>query len=374
MNPSTPDGGVQSVYNFWLGLIPQFFGQLGAASPLASTATPSPASTLPFPANQIAKAATMTQDALQSIARAYSPILEAAGAPGLLGQWASAMPAWPGLPGNANPPAGAAAPSAPSPWPANPFMPGAQAMQNPFAAMFPAAANPMASLPSMASMFAGAQGNAGLPFEAMQKSWTDLATRMAGSTPDAYSAAFDRTHGALVDALGLGPMRRLQVAYQDLLGAGVARDQARLAYAMVVQGALAQSGERVDSIFALLRMWAVSTEEAVHETLQSENGLAATAALARTGIHYRRRMQEIAGIVADTLDMATRNDLDEAYREIQNLKREVRAMRAHVAGALVGPKQPRQVVQVATLPRTDATGQIRRRTLRDALVADGSAG
>ncbi len=49
-------------------------------------------------------------------------------------------------------------------------------------------------------------------------------------------------------------------------------------------------------------------------------------------------------------------------------------LRAHVAGALVGPKQPRQVVQVATLPRTDATGQIRRRTLRDTLVADGSAG
>jgi len=104
---------------------------------------------------------------------------------------------------------------------------------------------------------------------------------------------------------------------------------------------MAQSGERVDSIFALLRMWAVSTEEAVHETLQSENGLAATAALARTGIHYRRRMQEIAGIVADTLDMATRNDLDEAYREIQNLKREVRAMRAHVAGSAPNDAKPR---------------------------------
>jgi len=44
-------------------------------------------------------------------------------------------------------------------------------------------------------------------------------------------------------------------------------------------------------------------------------------------------------------------------------------LRAHVAGALVGPKQPRRVVQVDALPRTDATGQIRRRALRDALVA-----
>jgi acyl-CoA synthetase (AMP-forming)/AMP-acid ligase II len=45
-------------------------------------------------------------------------------------------------------------------------------------------------------------------------------------------------------------------------------------------------------------------------------------------------------------------------------------LREHVADALVGPKQPRRVVQVEALPRTDATGQVRRRSLRDALVAD----
>ena len=45
-------------------------------------------------------------------------------------------------------------------------------------------------------------------------------------------------------------------------------------------------------------------------------------------------------------------------------------LRAHVASTLVGPKQPRVVVQVDALPRTDATGQIRRRRLRDTLVAD----
>jgi acyl-CoA synthetase (AMP-forming)/AMP-acid ligase II len=48
-------------------------------------------------------------------------------------------------------------------------------------------------------------------------------------------------------------------------------------------------------------------------------------------------------------------------------------LRAHVSDALVGPKQPRRVVQVDALPRTDATGQIRRRKLRDTLVAAGEA-
>ena len=47
-------------------------------------------------------------------------------------------------------------------------------------------------------------------------------------------------------------------------------------------------------------------------------------------------------------------------------------LRAHVADTLVGPKQPRRVVRVEALPRTDATGQVRRRTLRDSLVADST--
>jgi fatty-acyl-CoA synthase len=45
-------------------------------------------------------------------------------------------------------------------------------------------------------------------------------------------------------------------------------------------------------------------------------------------------------------------------------------LRAHVGSALIGAKQPRVVVQVDALPRTDATGQIRRRKLRDQIVAD----
>jgi hypothetical protein len=77
----------------------------------------------------------------------------------------------------------------------------------------------------------------------------------------------------------------------------------------------------------------------VHGVLQSPPGLAATAALSRAGVTHRRKMQHIAGIVADTLDMATRSELDEAYREIQNLKREVRALRP--PPAVAAPVRPR---------------------------------
>ena len=46
---------------------------------------------------------------------------------------------------------------------------------------------------------------------------------------------------------------------------------------------------------------------------------------------------------------------------------------AMIGGTLIGAKQPRVVVQVDALPRTDATGQIRRRRLRDHIVAERAA-
>jgi class III poly(R)-hydroxyalkanoic acid synthase PhaE subunit len=179
---------------------------------------------------------------------------------------------------------------------------------------------------------------------------------MIGGTPPVHATTFDRTFGALSDALGFGPMRKLQAAGQELLEAGLEQNEARTRYAMLVQGAfasglesllqrlaaMAQAGERVDSVLALLRLWAVCTEEAVHEALQSDQGLAATAAIARASLAYRRKLQHVASIVADALDMATRRDLDEAYREIQELKRQVRGLR------------PPVVVAKASTPRTRA--------------------
>jgi hypothetical protein len=180
-----------------------------------------------------------------------------------------------------------------------------------------------------------------LPFHAMSQAWLDLGNRFAGGSGADLTTAFDRTYGAVSDALGFGPVRQLQAAWQQVLAAGMAQQEARAKYALLVQGAFAHgleglmtrlaekagAGERIDSVLALLRLWAVSTEQAVHETLQSEAGLAATATLARSALAYRKKMQQVASIIADLLDMATRRDLDEAFREIQSLKRELRAAR-----------------------------------------------
>jgi hypothetical protein len=147
----------------------------------------------------------------------------------------------------------------------------------------------------------------------------------------------------------------MQTAYQELAAAGMAQNQSRAAYAMLVQGAfatglerlmahlakMAEGGERVESVLALLRMWAVHTEGAVHEVLQSEQGLAATAALTRAGLSHRRKLQHVAAIAADSLDLATRRELDEVYRELHELKRELRAMRAPAPARTPAASKPR---------------------------------
>ncbi|HKP65908.1 MAG TPA: poly(R)-hydroxyalkanoic acid synthase subunit PhaE [Casimicrobiaceae bacterium] len=315
--------GAQSIYDFWLGMLPQVFAQMGAAVP-PSAQSNGTGSALPFPADQVAKAATMTSDALQSIARSYAPVLQAAGAPGLLAQWATMMPGLiPAQPTAAPAAAPTSAAAMAIPWMTMPFTP----------AMFAAAAgNAMPASPATAF----------LPLQQMQKAWTDFGSQMVGNVSQTYTTALDRTFGALGDALGLGPARKLQAAGQQIMAATIAQNEARAAYGMLVQSALgaglqrllkrladkAQANERVDSVLALMRMWAVATEEAVHEVLQSERGLEATAAVTRAGLNYRRQMQAFASIIADALDMATRRDLDDAYREIQALKRELRSLRA----------------------------------------------
>ena len=322
---SIGSGGAQSVYDYWLGMLPQFFAQMGAAVPTSATTNGATAS-LPFPADQVAKAAAMTSSALQSFAQSYAPMLQSAGAPALLAQWAAAaMPMMAGAPQPA-----ATLPSTAAmtfPWMALPFSPAALA----------AAGN---ALPANA-------GTAWLPLQQMQKAWSDLGNQLAGGSTQTYATAFDRTYGALGDALGLGPMRKLQAAGQEIVAATMAQNEARASYAMLVQSALAaglqkllqrladmaQKGERVDSVLALMRMWAVATEDAVHGILQSERGLEATAAVTRAGLAYRRKTQDFASIIADTLDMATRRDLDEAYREIQALKRELRSLRLSASPA-----------------------------------------
>jgi hypothetical protein len=335
MTPADLTKGVESIYNFWLGLVSQFPGALagGARNKRGSSdagvggnSARSSLDGLAFPAEQLAKAASITQQSLQTFVQSVAPLLQG-GSSNLFEQWSTALP-WlaPDQAGHA----------------ANMAMGAAEAMLAPWSALMSGAVAAGPTAPAPATHATGRAGPlSALPLQAIGEAWLDWSSRFTGATPAQFTTAFDRTYGALSDALGLGPSRQLQAAWQEMFAAGVAQQQARASYAMLLQRAFARgfqrlaarlaekadAGERIESVVALLRLWAVSTEEIVHETLQSEAGLAATAALTRSAVAYRRRMQQVIALLADQFDVATRRDLDEAYREIQALKRELRASR-----------------------------------------------
>ncbi|WP_418319372.1 poly(R)-hydroxyalkanoic acid synthase subunit PhaE [Piscinibacter sakaiensis] len=276
MNGYDPAHGAKAVYEFWLSLIPQFISPFGAALGARQQEPITGNSKLPFPVDQIEKAAQMMQQSLAAFAQAAAPSQDGPASADLLTRWADAI---------------------------------------------------------------NTQQASGIG--SIAKAWSELGRRGGWPTKDELETSFNRTYGALADAFGLGSMRGLQREWQRLLEAATAYEQARATYALAVNSALtagygrllqrlagkAEAGERIDSVFALLKLWAVCTEEAVHEALQSDRGLAATAALTRASLAYRKALQQLSRHTTDSLALASRSDLDEAFREIQALKREVRQLR-----------------------------------------------
>ena len=220
--------------------------------------------------------------------------------------------------------------------------------------------NVAGAIPVAASLASNPAGSAAapsvLPLQAIHQAWTDLGSSLTGATPEQLRTAFDRTYGALGDALGLGVGRELYEAWQDMLSASVEHQEARANYSVLVQSAFAQGvqrlttrlaeraskGERIDSVLALPRLSAMATEEVIHETLQSQTGLAASAAPMRSASTYRKRMQHVSAVLAGLFDLTSRSELDEAYREIQGLKRELRALRPPRGPERVAPLQSRK--------------------------------
>ncbi len=71
----------------------------------------------------------------------------------------------------------------------------------------------------------------------------------------------------------------------------------------------------------------------MHGAMQGPDALAASADLVRTRARTRQQKQRIVAIASEALNIPTRAEVDDAYREIQELKRQVRRLRKPVTPA-----------------------------------------
>jgi hypothetical protein len=67
--------------------------------------------------------------------------------------------------------------------------------------------------------------------------------------------------------------------------------------------------------------------------MQGAAGLAVTAKVIRASTAHRQQVQRLVGVASTALHVPTRDDLGEAFREIQELKRELRRLKRALPAA-----------------------------------------
>lgn len=282
-----------SLYTAWLDALPQAFramvpGAGAGVPPVADAAFENAA--LPFPADQVGKAINLLDGMLTQLYQGYLPLL----AKGQLT--------------------------------AQPLKALADGASDTMQRMLAGWANPLASLAS------------------------------PGAGTSQLQLGIARTFGGLGDAFGLGPMRELDQAWRDMLTASAAKQRAQAEYlALVAQAwsagtkglvkelqATGQRGERVESLLAFVRLWAKCVDAPLHETMQGARGLEVTAKVIRAASQHREQLQKTIAIASEALHVPTRKDMDDAFREIQELKRELRRLKQALPGATQKKLLPNQ--------------------------------
>jgi hypothetical protein len=188
------------------------------------------------------------------------------------------------------------------------------------------------------------------PLYALALASTDAMNRLLAGMTNPLAAmpatgqlqlGIERTFGGLAEAFGLGPMRELKQAWKEMAVASAAKQRAQVEYVALVaqafgagtQGlvrelqAMGARGERVESLLAFIRLWAKAVDAPLHETMQGAAGLEITAKVIRASTQHRQQLQKAIGLASVALHVPTRTDMDEAFREIQELKRELRRLK-----------------------------------------------
>ena len=162
-----------------------------------------------------------------------------------------------------------------------------------------------------------------------------------------WMAATERVYGPLAEAFGLGPAREAFEAWYGLAAAQLSEVVANAQVTSVVAAAsfdgisgvtqrldrMRAEGQTISSPTALLRLGLSELDGAMHAAMLSETGRAATAASVRATSRRRSGWQKLSALGAEALGQPTRVEVDEAFREIQQLKREVRALKRAAARA-----------------------------------------
>jgi class III poly(R)-hydroxyalkanoic acid synthase PhaE subunit len=156
-----------------------------------------------------------------------------------------------------------------------------------------------------------------------------------------YWDAYEKTFGRLMESPSLGLTRELN---QDLLtsfDAWLDYRRASFEYHVALSEAwiqaftkfieqrvdLAEKGETVPGVRKLLFLWVEVVDQVFTGVFRSEEYIRIQANLVNTSTAYKLRERELADAFLKTSHVASRSELDEAYRRIYELRKDVKELK-----------------------------------------------
>jgi class III poly(R)-hydroxyalkanoic acid synthase PhaE subunit len=90
---------------------------------------------------------------------------------------------------------------------------------------------------------------------------------------------------------------------------------------------LAEKGEKITTVRDLMRTWFGIADKTLNEAFMTPEFLEVQNKMTEALMTHKVKQREALELIYDAMELPTRSALDEAFRDIQDLKREVRALR-----------------------------------------------
>jgi class III poly(R)-hydroxyalkanoic acid synthase PhaE subunit len=166
--------------------------------------------------------------------------------------------------------------------------------------------------------------------------------------------AYERTLGRMTQLPGIGytrelnakltrgfdawvDFRRMSVEYHVSLSKIQMQAQERLLERLVE---MSQKGQKVENVRDLINLWIEVTDRTFVETYRTEAYLEMQKKMAQAAMRYRMREQEVIEVMLKMYNLPTRSELDDAYRTLHDLRKEVRALKKELKAQSGGAAKP----------------------------------
>jgi len=133
-----------------------------------------------------------------------------------------------------------------------------------------------------------------------------------------HQAKILRAFDAFVD------LRKVMLEFNKMTTGALSKAVEAVMEALMEKG---KKGEKIRSVRDLNRLWLESADKVFTEMYASEEYLKAQRELSAAGMSYKLMQQEMVEMVLKGLNLPTRSELDDAYKTLYELRKEVKALK-----------------------------------------------